>query len=93
MTRKEMKEWQVRIWEAENQLKNETLDLLKEMIKDLTHDEILKVKGFIVNEYDFITQIDDIKICTIETRIRLDSMSQKDLKSIIDFISLNIWVK
>lgn len=94
MTRKEMKEWQVLITEAEIDLKNETVDLFKEMIKDMTPEELALLHGYNISDYDSINEIDTKGIITFEgIKESFENMPQPILKEIIDFVSLNIWVK
>lgn len=92
-----LKQKQVDIFHKEIELYNQTMKLLVELLSLLNKDELEKLAGIQIDEWDCIGSIDkggyikedDLEDGVCETN-KLDTLSQEVLKNIIDYILIYI---
>ncbi len=92
-----LKQKQVDIFYKEIELYNQTMKLLVELLSLLNKDELVRLAGIKIDEWNCIGSIDkggyikedDLEDGVSETN-KLDTLSQEVLKNIIDYILIYI---
>ena len=92
------KDRQIEIWKEEQKLHSKTQELLVDLLKSLTPEQLEKVTGIEIDEYSFIDKITPDGVTIGEHvldeedyySIDIEELSQATQKEIIDFILTNI---
>ena len=98
MTRPEFKAKQIEVLEAEKALYKQTMELLIAMLENMSEEELVKLKGYALDEYKDIetisaqggieyhdTDVNDYELAGF------DELTQEQAKGIIDTIMFDIF--
>ena len=97
MNKEEFIKRQIQVKQHEDDLFEETYNLLSDMLNEMTFDEKQKIHGFRVDDGYYLVNVGENGEITINNEysetISIESLSQSDMKFMVDYIFFNIWNK